>query len=217
MWDLVPQPGIEPGFPALVAQSLSHWTTREVSGKLQTWQQPQGRLEMSMEMPRVSLHGSWVNLKSKECYKELEKVFKHILEYFYSKVMGRPVCAPGSPDCIPGTSVLLTQHLYRSFPVVSKGPGCQELTPAIRHLSALSVVSPGMAQLWPMAPGLMHLLCQLCQLWFSTTHQEEARPRLCEAASSASIWGLGFMLCHWDTWLDASRWFYAPLEIRDEW
>ena len=30
MWDLVSQPGIEPGSPALGAQSLSHWTTREV-------------------------------------------------------------------------------------------------------------------------------------------------------------------------------------------
>ena len=30
MWDPVPWPGIEPGPPALVAQSLSHWTTREV-------------------------------------------------------------------------------------------------------------------------------------------------------------------------------------------
>ena len=30
MWDLVPRPGIEPGPPALGAQSLTHWTTREV-------------------------------------------------------------------------------------------------------------------------------------------------------------------------------------------
>ena len=29
-WDLVPWPGIEPGPPALLAQSLSRWTTREV-------------------------------------------------------------------------------------------------------------------------------------------------------------------------------------------
>ena len=29
-WDLVPWPGIEPGPPALGAQSLSHWTTREI-------------------------------------------------------------------------------------------------------------------------------------------------------------------------------------------
>ena len=31
MWDLVPQPGIEPRPPALGVQSLSHWTTTEVS------------------------------------------------------------------------------------------------------------------------------------------------------------------------------------------
>ena len=32
MWDLVPWPGIEPMAPAPGAQSLSHWTTREVPG-----------------------------------------------------------------------------------------------------------------------------------------------------------------------------------------
>ena len=30
MWDLVSRPGIEPRLPALGAQSLSRWTTREV-------------------------------------------------------------------------------------------------------------------------------------------------------------------------------------------
>ena len=30
MWDLVPWAGIEPGSPALAAQSLSHWAAREV-------------------------------------------------------------------------------------------------------------------------------------------------------------------------------------------
>ena len=30
MWDLVPQPGIEPRPPALGAHSLSHWTAKEV-------------------------------------------------------------------------------------------------------------------------------------------------------------------------------------------
>ena len=30
MWDLVPQPGIKPGPPALGAKGLNHWTTREV-------------------------------------------------------------------------------------------------------------------------------------------------------------------------------------------
>ena len=33
MWDLVPQPEIEPGPPAMGAQSLTHWTTREVPRK----------------------------------------------------------------------------------------------------------------------------------------------------------------------------------------
>ena len=32
IWDLVPWPGIEPGFPALVVWRLSHWTTREIPG-----------------------------------------------------------------------------------------------------------------------------------------------------------------------------------------
>ena len=32
MRDLVPRPGIEPGPPALEAQSLTRWTTREVPG-----------------------------------------------------------------------------------------------------------------------------------------------------------------------------------------
>ena len=31
MWDLVPQPGIEPQPPALGARSLTHWATREFS------------------------------------------------------------------------------------------------------------------------------------------------------------------------------------------
>ena len=30
MWDLVPRPGMEPGLPALWAQSPSHWTTGDV-------------------------------------------------------------------------------------------------------------------------------------------------------------------------------------------
>ena len=34
MWDLVPGPGIEPVPPALGAQSLTHWTTREVPPRL---------------------------------------------------------------------------------------------------------------------------------------------------------------------------------------
>ena len=34
MWDIVPWPGIKPESPALGAQSLSPWTTREVPGSL---------------------------------------------------------------------------------------------------------------------------------------------------------------------------------------
>ena len=30
VWDLIPWPGFEPKAPALGAQSLSHWITREV-------------------------------------------------------------------------------------------------------------------------------------------------------------------------------------------
>ena len=30
MWDLVAQPGIKPGAPALGVQTLRHWTTKEV-------------------------------------------------------------------------------------------------------------------------------------------------------------------------------------------
>ena len=42
LWDLVPQPGIEPGPSAFGVWNLSHWTTREVPltsfWKWQTWQ-----------------------------------------------------------------------------------------------------------------------------------------------------------------------------------
>ena len=34
MWNLVPQPRMEPRPPALETWSLSHWTTREVPGKM---------------------------------------------------------------------------------------------------------------------------------------------------------------------------------------
>ena len=36
-WILVPQPGIKPMSLALEAQSVNHWTTREVPGKLSSW------------------------------------------------------------------------------------------------------------------------------------------------------------------------------------
>ena len=34
MWDLVPRTGIKPGPPALGAQRLTHWTTRDVPNSL---------------------------------------------------------------------------------------------------------------------------------------------------------------------------------------
>ena len=37
MWDPVPQTGIQPRPPALGAQSLSHWTTREVPETVAFW------------------------------------------------------------------------------------------------------------------------------------------------------------------------------------
>ena len=37
MWDVVPWSGIEPGLPALGAQSLSHWTTREIPSLPYWW------------------------------------------------------------------------------------------------------------------------------------------------------------------------------------
>ena len=128
-----------------------------------------------------------LSTKNKEYCSEPEEVFKQLLEYFYSKVMGRPCHSPGSPYVIPVTPVLLTQHLCRLVPSVSKGLGCQELVPAIRHPPPLSV-SSGAAQLRPGPPGHTHLLCQLCQLWFPITHQEDIWPRLGEATSSASLW-----------------------------
>ena len=36
-WDLSSQQGIEPASLALEAQSVNHWTTREVPGKLSSW------------------------------------------------------------------------------------------------------------------------------------------------------------------------------------
>ena len=52
MWDLVPWPGIEPEPSALVVQSLSHCTTREVQGPAlqHGWQGP------SCSGPAFSLH-----------------------------------------------------------------------------------------------------------------------------------------------------------------
>ena len=38
MWDRVPWPGVERGPPAWRAESLSHWTTREVPAHFKNWQ-----------------------------------------------------------------------------------------------------------------------------------------------------------------------------------
>ena len=40
MWDLVSWPGIEPGPPALGAQCLNHWASREVPRLLYWWDSP---------------------------------------------------------------------------------------------------------------------------------------------------------------------------------
>lgn len=131
-------------------------------------------------------------MKSGGGYSELEKVFKCILKYFHSKVKGRPHVPPESSYLIPVTSVLLTQHLCRPLPVVSKVPKGQERFPPSGTCPCLSVPS-GAAQLRPLPPGPTYLPCQLCCL-FSTTHQEDTRPRPCEAPSSASLLGLCFVL-----------------------
>lgn len=131
-------------------------------------------------------------MKSGECYSELEKVFKCTLKYFHSKVKGRPHVPPESSYLIPVTSVLLTQHLCRPLPVVSKGPGGQERFLPSGTCACLSV-SSGAAQLRPLPPDPTHLPCQLCRLFF-ITHQEDTWPRPCEAASNASLWGLCFVL-----------------------
>ena len=60
---LVPQPGIEPAPPALEAQSLNHWTTREVPPS--AYSQKQGLMKSSCicslqaTLP-VSLERSWI-------------------------------------------------------------------------------------------------------------------------------------------------------------
>ena len=48
MWGLLPQPGIEPGPPALAARSLSHWTAREVP---RDWDEAQFRGTPSFASP----------------------------------------------------------------------------------------------------------------------------------------------------------------------
>ena len=51
LWVLVPWPGIKPVRPALAAQSLNHWTTREVP-----------TLPVGMKLECVSLHSSGIIL-----------------------------------------------------------------------------------------------------------------------------------------------------------
>ena len=46
---LVPQPGTEPMFPTLEAQSLNHWTTREVPTKV-FFKERKGGIERGKEL-----------------------------------------------------------------------------------------------------------------------------------------------------------------------
>ena len=54
-WDLVPRSGIEPRFPALGVQSLSHWTTREVPGQVFIF-----ICSCSLLTLTASLHADWL-------------------------------------------------------------------------------------------------------------------------------------------------------------
>ena len=56
MWDLVPQPRVKPGPPALGGRSLSHWTTREVPQS--PFYHPQFELHLSPFTERGSVHSS---------------------------------------------------------------------------------------------------------------------------------------------------------------
>ena len=84
MWDQVPRPGIEPWPPALRAQSLSRWTTREVP-KMEDyiqeckfcWGESQGGIVREFEMGMYTpLYLQWITNKdllystgnSAQCY-----------------------------------------------------------------------------------------------------------------------------------------------------
>ena len=57
VWDLVPQPRIEPGPPALGVQSLTHWTTKKVSHlifKLQKFKYKEKILKDARRMETLS-------------------------------------------------------------------------------------------------------------------------------------------------------------------
>ena len=66
MWNLVPQPGLKPGLPALGAWSLSHWTTREVPPLLLRWREGTGFIGFITEK------------------KKLKKFFSNCKNYTYS-------------------------------------------------------------------------------------------------------------------------------------
>ena len=64
MQDLVPQPGIKPGPPALGVRSLTHWTTREVPPNI--FITPKGSpilirylLSVSMDVPILDISYKW--------------------------------------------------------------------------------------------------------------------------------------------------------------
>ena len=56
MWDLVPQPGIEPGSPALGTQRLSSQATREAPLFLSFKKRLSPEMGSRLDMPRTPLH-----------------------------------------------------------------------------------------------------------------------------------------------------------------
>ena len=80
MWGLVPQPGIEPRPPALGAQSLNHWTTKEVTGlylKRIQWINRWGR-------SKIQLHGRMglTLFSASRSYQNPVNVFRSIITLF---------------------------------------------------------------------------------------------------------------------------------------
>ena len=74
-WDLVPWPTIEPGSLALEAQSLSHWTTKEVSSGELHYSLYKGGTENSASFPKLTeLNGRvgiWILMASFQVFAEL--------------------------------------------------------------------------------------------------------------------------------------------------
>ena len=64
MWDLFPWPGIESGSPPLGAQSLSHWTTREVPLQSLIWEYFLPKAPKTECVPHVPRH--WPERERKE-------------------------------------------------------------------------------------------------------------------------------------------------------